>query len=810
MKVKNLTPFPFATKLTARRPPQKEMTVVVRGAFALAPGKPLTPFENLAGQGPIKGEEWAEDDDDRAGEALYPGDFADFKLRGEVLLRGHCHAPGGRPTRECTVRFSVGAWSKSLRVVGRRVWSDGLIQKATEPHPFTSLPLDYAHAFGGPGYAKNPVGKGYDSMELPNVEDPGAPVRSPRDRVEPAGFGPLSSLWPQRAGKVGKDYGAAYRKTRAPFHPVDFDWTHFNAAPLDQQLEGYLRGDEEVSFENLHPEAARFSVRLPGLRIRVFWKDDRGDVREAPTSLDTLFADLDEGRLLLTWRGLTPVREEDLADVEWVLVASEPLADRPLPSAHYRALLDEFEKDPLGAEDFIQKHVPEAQREAARRVMRGEPPVVEVPPPAPDEPPADAVARMVQAGTGISDEVAATIRKGLADALAKAPQNDLGPALQRSLASTAEPSGGIAPVPGAVPKAPIAEALGRVREKLEALKKLSAEQNVPVRGLDQLEAMLADPRFAQLDPSYAAPGETPPPPLPDPGPGVDYAGRDLSGRNLSGADLRGANLEGAILSRTKLRGAQLVNARLSRAALDRADLEWADLSGADLTEAHFTEAHAPEARFVGATLDRAMLQKANLSGAVLDGAKASMVFANECDLRRARGRGVRFFKVVSQKSALEDADFAESELVECYFLECAARGLSLRGALLSRSSFGRSDLEDSSFALARGERTIFLGAKIGRADFGHAVLPWAHFVEAEGIAACFYGANLKEATFYRSALERADLRESNLLGANFGNAVLGGARFDGANLFEAHFLGSSGAGATFDRANLKRARFERA
>ena len=31
----------------------------------------------------------------------------------------------------------------------------------TQPIAFTSMPLDYAHAFGGPGYDENPAGKGF-------------------------------------------------------------------------------------------------------------------------------------------------------------------------------------------------------------------------------------------------------------------------------------------------------------------------------------------------------------------------------------------------------------------------------------------------------------------------------------------------------------------------------------------------------------------------------------------------------------------------------------------------------------------------
>ena len=49
------------------------------------------------------------------------------------------------------------------------------------------------------------------------------------------------------------------------------------------------------------------SVHLPGVRVRVFVKGKDARFREVPMSLDTLFADLDQGKLYLTWRGLDAV-----------------------------------------------------------------------------------------------------------------------------------------------------------------------------------------------------------------------------------------------------------------------------------------------------------------------------------------------------------------------------------------------------------------------------------------------------------------------------------------------------------------------
>src|SRR5690606_21345855 len=136
-----------------------------------------------------------------------------------------------------------------------RAWSDGLVSRATAPLPFTTMPLTYANAYGGPGYAANPVGRGFGTREAPSVELPGEPLRQ-ESRPTPASFAPIHPAWAQRAGKVGTKYGEAWRKERAPYYAEDFDWTYFQAAPADQQLAGYLRGDEEVVLQGLRPDAA--------------------------------------------------------------------------------------------------------------------------------------------------------------------------------------------------------------------------------------------------------------------------------------------------------------------------------------------------------------------------------------------------------------------------------------------------------------------------------------------------------------------------------------------------------------------------
>jgi len=124
VKTKNLTPFPFGTKVTSRRPPRPEMTLIVRACYLITPGRPLTLPEGpgLLAQGPLTAETYRDDDEERAGECLYPGDFADWKPRADVMLRGTCHTPRGEPLVESAGAHELGLVFERLahrRIRGR-------------------------------------------------------------------------------------------------------------------------------------------------------------------------------------------------------------------------------------------------------------------------------------------------------------------------------------------------------------------------------------------------------------------------------------------------------------------------------------------------------------------------------------------------------------------------------------------------------------------------------------------------------------------------------------------------------------------
>jgi uncharacterized protein YjbI with pentapeptide repeats len=776
MRTKNLTPFHVARKVTSLRPPAPLMALIVRATFRLRPGEPIEAIEGLVEQGPLTGDVFNDDDDDRAGECVYASDFADFKLNAEVLLAGACHAPGGRPVLQCPVRFSVGSWSKTLLVVGQRVWTGRVLgAPISEPEPFVRMPLTYANAFGSPAHAPNPVGKGLDTPELPNVEHPAARILGKGDRPEPAGFGPINPAWPPRCEKVGKEYGPRWKKERAHFYAEDFDWTYFHAAPADQQLQGYLRGDEEIAFMNLHLAAPSFSARLPGLRIRAFVKDVEGEVREVRMNLDTLLADLNEERLVLTWRGLTPIQEDDLADVKTVLVASEPLADPALPEAHYREILKTFEADPLE----LDRHAP-----GTRGVVAALDAVAKDNAAHPERTPAERTRALLQHEDALVATVPAAQQAEMRRALARA---------REQLAATPPPK---APADGSSSTAEmVAAAVARASETVKSLR----SQGATARELDRLERLLEDPETKKRIAALSSP-------RPDEiGPGKDLSGRNLANLDLEGRDLSGANLEDANLTGARLKGARLAGANLKRALLGDADLEGADLSGADLTQALLTHAHAPGARLGRTTLDLCVLGKMDLRGATLAEAKGQLMILTGADLTGADLRACDLHKALADGVVLTRADLTEAKLVQCSFAGAKAEGVKLTKALLSNTSFADADLHGADVGKAHGEGTNWSGGVLEDADFRLSVLPAAHFTRAKASSARFFGADLRDADFYRASVDRADFERANLYGANLGKATLNGTRFVRANLYDARFTGAGGKDCNLEGANLKRA-----
>lgn len=266
------------------------------------------------------------------------------KQRGEFLVLGKCFALAGDEAKGLDATVHVGHLKKTLTVFGDRYWSApyDAIATMSAPTPFTSMDICWENAFGGPGFTRNPVGKGVAPVitptgekrrPLPNVELRGQLIGAPSARPRPAGFGPLDMAWPQRSSKTGT-FDDAWKKERWPYLPADMDYEFFNLAPEDQRLPVFFRGNEEIHIERMHAHYARIDTRLPAVRVRCLVcrslkRDER--VVDVPLRPETLWLFPNILRGVLIFRGVTEVLSEDLDDVRWIYLATEPLSEPAKP-----------------------------------------------------------------------------------------------------------------------------------------------------------------------------------------------------------------------------------------------------------------------------------------------------------------------------------------------------------------------------------------------------------------------------------------------------------------------------------------------
>lgn len=132
----------------------------------------------------------------------------------DLIVLGDAVAPD-EPVSDMDIAVSAGPYDLTLRVFGDRVWDSTLTRGLTPApsKPFTTLPVTLRNAYGGASvgeygplpFPRNPDGKGYylskreaTGRPLPNIEDPGCPIRDWDDRPEPVGFGPYPSTWALR------------------------------------------------------------------------------------------------------------------------------------------------------------------------------------------------------------------------------------------------------------------------------------------------------------------------------------------------------------------------------------------------------------------------------------------------------------------------------------------------------------------------------------------------------------------------------------------------------------------------------------
>jgi uncharacterized protein YjbI with pentapeptide repeats len=657
------------------------------------------------------------------------------------------------------VRFRFGrrqaGFDRRIAVFGERQWEKALVKLApTDPRSFDRIPLVWEAAYGGPGFEANPVGLGKNGDRLPLLEDPSRLVRAPDDAPQPACFAPVAPTWPERWSRLGT-YDAHWKANRWPYFPEDFDWTYFQAAPRPQQL-AWLEGDETFDIAGVHPAHPMISGKLPGMRVRAFAQRTAtagGALQEISLHLDTASFDTDEMKLVLVWRGLLPVADEDASDIAELFAMTERLSDKPMPieAAHARYLADR------------------ALLEPAEEAPEPEPPANDVPAP----PPEDENEKRVAAELAAHEEKLKADLAAMGVTVSSLDEPDEPPPLPRK---------------GKRKRPPRPEALADALQKAGASAKEAAAAAMDMQPpeLDDDEAPPAREVRAEVIEKLAAGASFEEADLA----GADLSGLDFSGRSLAGANLKGARLAGAKLAMTNLSGAQMSAADLTDAVLEGAELEGADLfgatlegaslkgaslSGADLgrvaaARANFSGARGEgtkfvEGRFADARFDEAELEGADFTGALIDGARFERAKLPQIRLYEAQGKGARF-------------DFAEMDGARADGVKLVSS--SLRGVRSPHSVWEGAVLDGSTFL-----GSVLTGASLEKAscvetNFGAVDLVAGRLARAKLARSVLLEANLMKASFERADLSGADLRASNLHGAELWKAKLRGAMLDGA------------------------------
>lgn len=322
-EIENRTSFALTHLFLSDEEARSVLVVVVQASYDIDPGRGLVPAANQP-EPELEGETWGKDS--AVSSYRWEPVFAFVKPATDVVLLGHA-LPSRLGASETQVVFRVGPVGKVLRVVGDRWWvkSAGAIA-ATAARPFDRIPLTYERAFGGwdrshadPAQhafeARNPIGCGFrmpsgafqEGIALPNIEDPGDPLRTWGQVVTPTGVGFTSPHWWPRPLLAGT-YDEDWQRERMPRLPKDFDRRFFQGASPGLVAPGYLRGDEPVLVEGASA-FRRLSFQLPArpapeCRIRL-----RNDEVCPKMELDTVVIDADLPRVVLQYRGHVVLRE---------------------------------------------------------------------------------------------------------------------------------------------------------------------------------------------------------------------------------------------------------------------------------------------------------------------------------------------------------------------------------------------------------------------------------------------------------------------------------------------------------------------
>lgn len=758
------------------------------------------------------------------------------KAHAEFLASGFAHTHHQQDKSRCAVSVQVGSRKKTLAVFGDRFWIDG---RATAPRDFDAIRLDWRRAFGGPGFAENPLGIGHDdevvnglkARRVPNIEHANGLLQRPDQLSAPAGFGAVDVTRPSRMRKMGRQYDEHWKQHLYPGFARDMDWGYFNAAAEDQWLAPDATGLAGADYEilNMHPDAPVQKGRLPDWRARGFIVREAGDRQLASGGFDEIALRLTTAwffphlaQVALVYHGSIGIREDDASDISHVMAAMEDGASPGQPAASYRDVLmqrcdpengalyalrddqllpanaigpwlensreEERDADPLTRNMKVRAQRAQARLAQAFRASGGDPARFSLPPPPVTKPPTlheiPAYVQKMKALVQAQREKLAAGREAIAKAgeanavHSKKLGFDTSTFLAQADAAKGKGPPRFDPRPFVAGISGVPAAVGAPplpAQALAELKKVTADAEKGLLASYRSMAQYQDAADA-MSPAQA-----------------DKARADVA-RGLAGSrDFSDANLTGADLSNMDLRGTRW----------HRALLEGVDFGNSVLDDADFSEAVLTRARLHGTSMRRAVFDRTNLALAQCEGADFS---------------GARFKKMVLDKLVAKGCNFSGATMEELNFMTVQLEECSFEGADISYAHvLEKSAMHGVRFDGARIHKMSWIGCEVRNVRFVRAELDSCGWIDTDGAGqldfsgarlttTCFVGqSNLRKVVFRDATLKDCSLRGVPLDEADFSGAHIENSDFSGASMLSSNFEGADAKGAMFVRSDLTRA-----
>lgn len=307
------------------------LSIIAKRTYQLSQGTvKLAPEQHPLNQADI----YEDESNSLYSEVLAETDLIAYKPKTDIVVIGNAHAPNGKKVYCLDCEVVVGPAHKKITIYGeRKIKSNMLKLKFTDPVPFEEQKIGYTNAYGGRAKLKdgalvsfptNPLGRGfyvkggfedYSELLVPLCEDPNSPVHA-EDLIldkyshwinapKPASFGWTKQTFFPRytyAGIIPEMLsGAIGAGDSIDIKAPKLNYKFFQGAS-DGLCDYLLAGNEPVKLTYMDPEHPCFEFMLPGQKPGMVLKLG-SETFELEPALQTVLIDKNNDTLEMVWRG---------------------------------------------------------------------------------------------------------------------------------------------------------------------------------------------------------------------------------------------------------------------------------------------------------------------------------------------------------------------------------------------------------------------------------------------------------------------------------------------------------------------------